>query len=129
MTLLTNREVVRRICSSKWVGRVPENSGVYDYLKIQPQLFLFNSYRYEDEINKRTAAENEFVTLKKVRAVCEVPGACRCRFLAALEEISLFHCYGATKFRQLEKKRERNQVHLSLERSLSDSVHLFLVFE
>jgi hypothetical protein len=23
-------------------------------------------YRYEDEINKRTAAENEFVTLKKV---------------------------------------------------------------
>lgn len=33
------------------------------------QWFLFNSYRYEDEINKRTAAENEFVTLKKVRAV------------------------------------------------------------
>ena len=24
--------------------------------------------RYEDEINKRTAAENEFVVLKKVRA-------------------------------------------------------------
>lgn len=36
---------------------------------MQTQLFLFNSYRYEDEINKRTAAENEFVTLKKVKAM------------------------------------------------------------
>lgn len=26
------------------------------------------SFRYEDEINRRTIAENEFVTLKKVRA-------------------------------------------------------------
>lgn len=26
--------------------------------------------RYEDEINRRTAAENEFVVLKKVRARC-----------------------------------------------------------
>lgn len=86
-----------------------ENNGVYDYLKTQTQLFLFNSYRYEDEINKRTAAENEFVTLKKVRATCEVPGACRCRFLAALEKISLLHCYRAIKFRQLEKKKKKKK--------------------
>lgn len=26
-------------------------------------------HRYEDEINKRTAAENDFVTLKKVREI------------------------------------------------------------
>lgn len=29
-----------------------------------------SSIRYEDEINRRTIAENEFVTLKKVRAHC-----------------------------------------------------------
>lgn len=51
--------------------RVSENGSVDDYLKTQTHPFLFNSYRYEDEINKRTAAENEFVTLKKVRVVCE----------------------------------------------------------
>lgn len=31
-------------------------------------LLLAPSCRYEDEINRRTVAENEFVTLKKVRA-------------------------------------------------------------
>ena len=37
-------------------------------LLTQLDFIPFNS-RYEDEINKRTAAENEFVKLKKVRWV------------------------------------------------------------
>lgn len=32
--------------------------------------------RYEDEINKRTAAENEFVVLKKVSRVAENGVSC-----------------------------------------------------
>lgn len=32
-------------------------------------LSLFYPYRYEDEINRRTSAENEFVVLKKVSEV------------------------------------------------------------
>lgn len=76
---------------------------MYDYLKTQTQLFLFNPYRYEDEINKRTAAENEFVTLKKVRAVCKVPVGTGFQLSW---EIFLLHCHGAAKFRHLEQKRE-----------------------
>lgn len=36
-------------------------------------LLLPPSIRYEDEINRRTVAENEFVTLKKVRENCRTP--------------------------------------------------------
>lgn len=109
-----NREIVKRCVRLRGVGEgwkkrtfgIAENSAVYDYLKSPTLLFLFNSYRYEDEINKRTAAENEFVTLKKVSAVCEVPGAGRHRFPAGLGRISLLHGHGATKFRHLEGKTE-----------------------
>lgn len=41
------------------------------YSPYQPIL----SCRYEDEINKRTNAENEFVTIKKVSKSCGVGGA------------------------------------------------------
>lgn len=101
LVLLINRELVRG-CSSKTgeedrggkrgTFRVSENSGVYDYLKPQTPnpAFLFHFSRYEDEINKRTAAENEFVTLKKVRAVPEIPGACRHRLPAGLKKSPSF---------------------------------------
>lgn len=87
-----------------------ENSDVYDYLETQTQLFLVNSCRYEDEINKRTAAESDFVTLKKVRAAREVSGACRRTCLAGLGTLSLLHCHGASKVRQLEQKTEARYI-------------------
>lgn len=36
-------------------------------LGLRPLLSSFLAHRYEVEINRRTAAENEFVVLKKVR--------------------------------------------------------------
>lgn len=98
---------------------------MYDYLKTQTQLFLFNPYRYEDEINKRTAAENEFVTLKKVRAVCKVPGACGHRFPAELGNL-LTPLPWSCQIQALRAKK-RSQVLCSLERSLKESVRLFSI--
>lgn len=40
------------------------------------QLCFLLSCRYEDEINKRTNAENEFVTIKKVSQFCGVELTC-----------------------------------------------------
>lgn len=52
------QNALKEICSSKLKSLC--------YLPKQ-KLPVPSSFRYEDEINRRTIAENEFVTLKKVR--------------------------------------------------------------
>lgn len=55
---------VSRLLLHEYQSPQPGKSKVESLLNSTPLLLC--AHRYEDEINKRTAAENEFVALKKV---------------------------------------------------------------
>ncbi|XP_037702730.1 keratin, type II cytoskeletal 75-like [Choloepus didactylus] len=72
--------------------------------------------RYEDEINRRTAAENELVALKKdVDAACMNKVELEAKFNALTEEISFFHMLYETELSHMQTQVSDTSVVLTMD--------------